>query len=338
MLSRSGSPSDAGISSVNTEPCPGTLSTLSSPPISRASERDNGRPRPVPLTLFCSRVSTCENSSKMRSWSSAAMPMPVSRTPKTTTRRPRSSRAVTRTSPCSVNFSALEIRLRRIWATLASSVYSAGKSCAGSNINSTDGCRQQRPQRAAQRAEQAGDSEPHRLDVDLAGLDLGEVEQVVDEFEQAFRRAADIADLPLLFGRQFAVDAVEQQARQRQHRIQRRAEFVAHVGQEARLQLARLAQLLGAVVELGIKRDHAAIGIAELLVELLALFLAAPDLFQALHQLAVLLAQAASGSDEFPFSGWRRSPSACARPGVAARRQACGRLRPWCPCRASNRS
>ena len=61
--------------------------------------------------------------------------------------------------------------------------------------------------------------------------------------------------------------------------------------QEAGLQLARLAQLLGALVEFGIERDDAAIGVAEFLVELLALLVAAADFLQALHQLAVLLAQ-----------------------------------------------
>jgi len=66
---------------------------------------------------------------------------------------------------------------------------------------------------------------------------------------------------------------------------------VAHVGDEPGLELARLAQRLGALVELGIKRDHAAIGIAKLLIELACLVLAAADFLKAVHQLAVLLAQ-----------------------------------------------
>ena len=52
-----------------------------------------------------------------------------------------------------------------------------------------------------------------------------------------------------------------------------------------------LAQLLGATVELSIERDYAAIGITQLLVQLLALFLTPPEFLKALHQLTVLLAQ-----------------------------------------------
>ena len=60
---------------------------------------------------------------------------------------------------------------------------------------------------------------------------------------------------------------VEQQPRQRQDRVQRRAELVAHVGQEARLQLVGAAQVVGLLVELGVQRDHAAVGVLQLAVE-----------------------------------------------------------------------
>ena len=43
----------------------------------------------------------------------------------------------------------------------------------------------------------------------------------------------------------------------------RRAELMAHVGQEAALEFGGLAQLLGLRVELGIERDHAAVGLLE---------------------------------------------------------------------------
>jgi hypothetical protein len=65
--------------------------------------------------------------------------MPVSRTEKVTSVDSTSYRARTMTSPFSVNLSALEIRFRRICATLASSVTSSGISSALSNISSTEG-------------------------------------------------------------------------------------------------------------------------------------------------------------------------------------------------------
>ena len=50
------------------------------------------------------------------------MPMPVSVTEKRDAVAVRSQRADTRTSPCGVNFSALEMKLRRICDSLRSSV------------------------------------------------------------------------------------------------------------------------------------------------------------------------------------------------------------------------
>ena len=44
---------------------------------------------------------------------------------------------------------------------------------------------------------------------------------------------------------------------------ERRAELVAHVRQEAALEVGGLAQLRGLVVELGVQRDHALVGFVE---------------------------------------------------------------------------
>ena len=108
---------------------------------------------------------------------------------------------------------------------------------------------------------------------DLAGFNFGEIEQVVDELGQIFRRLADEVNLFLLLGRQLAVTARKQQARQRQDRVERGAEFVAHIGEKARVQLVRAAQMVGALVKLGIERDDAPISVMELLVEQRQLFL-----------------------------------------------------------------
>src|SRR5262249_10349961 len=150
---------------------------------------------------------------------------------------------------------------------------------------------QQRPQRAAEAAEEFRDRESRRADIDLARFDLGKVKQVIDEFKQALGRAPDIADLPLLLGREIAIGAIEQKAREREHRVEWRAKLVAHVRKEFRLEFAGLSKLLGALVQLGIERDHAAVGVAQLLVKLFALLVLAADFFEALHELAILLTQ-----------------------------------------------
>src|SRR5262249_40957827 len=58
-----------------------------------------------------------------------------------------------------------------------------------------------------------------------------------------------------------------------------------------RLELTGLAKLFGALVQFGVERDHAAVGVTQLLIELLAFLVLAAKLIQALHQLAILLAQ-----------------------------------------------
>src|ERR1700733_7177921 len=66
---------------------------------------------------------------------------------------------------------------------------------------------------------------------------------------------------------------------------------MTHVREEFCLEFAGMPKLFGALVKFGVERDNAAIGVAQLLIELLAFFVLAPDLFQALHQLSILLTQ-----------------------------------------------
>src|SRR5690606_22325591 len=73
----------SGTRTVKVLPCPGTLSTETSPPSIRHRRRVTLNPRPVPLARLEADCSTCQNASKMRSWCSGGMPIPVSRTPNT---------------------------------------------------------------------------------------------------------------------------------------------------------------------------------------------------------------------------------------------------------------
>src|SRR5690606_6345769 len=71
-------------------------------------------------------------------------------------------------------------------------------------------------------------------------------------------------DLALLLLGERAVQALQQDAGERRDRIERRAELVAHVGEEAALQLGGMAQLLGAILQLGVERHHPLVGFGEL--------------------------------------------------------------------------
>ena len=79
--------------------------------------------------------------------------------------------------------------------------------------------------------------------LNMARLDLGQVEDVVDEVQKVIARGLDGAGVVHLLIAQIAVIVVGQKFRQDQQRVQRRAQFVRHIGQEVGLVLAGLFQL-----------------------------------------------------------------------------------------------
>jgi hypothetical protein len=85
--------------------------------------------------------------------------------------------------------------------------------------------------------DQRGDIEVDVLEIEAAGLDLGEVEDVVQDCHQRITATVDCLGV-------FALAGVElggqQQLRHAQHAVHRRADLVAHVGEEVRLQERRL--------------------------------------------------------------------------------------------------
>ena len=75
------------------------------------------------------------------------------------------------------------------------------------------------------------------LQLDLAGLDLGEVQDVVDDRQEPFPGSAYGLGVLALHPGELGV---EQQPRHADHTVQRRADLVAHVRQKGALRLARL--------------------------------------------------------------------------------------------------
>src|SRR5215469_3513731 len=103
-----GVPTRPGRRTVKTEPLPGSLATVTSPPIMRASLRVIARPRPVPPYRCAVDESACVNSANSLACCSGVLPMPVSATAISIQLRP-STAFLTRslTSPCLVNLQAL---------------------------------------------------------------------------------------------------------------------------------------------------------------------------------------------------------------------------------------
>ena len=226
---------------------------------------------------------------------------------------------------------ALATRLRRIWTTLVSSVCRAGRSGAATKTQRDAGLAHERPQLRAHQAEQLGHRDVAEIDVDPAGLDLGDVQQVADEPELLLGHPADEADLGLLLAGERRL-AVEEQLGQGHDRVQRRAQLVAHVGQEARLALVGVAQAIGAVVELGVEGHDAAVGAVELAVEAEQLVLARADLAERLQQLLVLARDLVVGARARAprqlFAARRARRGRARRAGCASTRRRASRARP----------
>ena len=104
--------------------------------------------------------------------------------------------------------------------------------------------RRQLAERALHVLLQRGQRHVAQLDRHGAGFDLRQVEDVVDEVEQVGAGAVDGAGEFGLLGVEVAVLVVGQQLRENQQRVERRAQLVAHVGEEFALVLRRKRELL----------------------------------------------------------------------------------------------
>ena len=151
------------------------------------------RPRPVPPYRRVVEASACENGSNSRSRSSGAMPIAGvgDLEPDHARRRrcgPRAGRGP-RPRPRSVNFTALPTRLSSTWRSRAGSPRSRAAAPASSRRAAPGPCRW-----AGSATSSATSSttwtevEVDRLQLELAGLDLREVEDVVDDRRAGRRR------------------------------------------------------------------------------------------------------------------------------------------------------
>ena len=114
------------------------------------------------------------------------------------------------------------------------------------------------------------DDLPHRVvverEVHAPGLDLREVQHVVDQAQQVSSVHLDVGERLPEHVRNVAVEAVLEHLGEAEDRVHRRAQLVAHVGEELGLRLARLRELLVQAAEL--RRGAPLLGVEA--VELLA--------------------------------------------------------------------
>ena len=104
-----------------------------------------------------------------------------------------------------------------------------------------------------------------RIELELAGLDLGEVEHLVDEAEQVRAGAVHALQRLQRLLRAEARRVGDHHLGQPDDGVERRAQLVAHAGDELRLVLARLGELTVLVLDFVeqphvLDRDHCLVG------------------------------------------------------------------------------
>ncbi len=73
------------------------------------------------------------------------------------------------------------------------------------------------------------------FEIQLPGLNFGQIQDVVDQAEQILATAQDIVEILGLFGIQCTEHLFQEYLGKANDRVERRAEFVGHIGQELRL-------------------------------------------------------------------------------------------------------
>ena len=149
-----------------------------------------------------------------------------------------------------MNFSALNTRLSTIFSSLSRSARTVPRVRIHVGFQPEPFVVGHLPGRAGQALDEFGDLERLALDFHAAGFQADQVEQVVDELEQP--HAVGVhghQQLLRVSSIERPAESVEQRFQRREQQRQRRAQFVADVGEEAALDLVQFPELLVAFLE-----------------------------------------------------------------------------------------
>ena len=206
------------------------------PPCSSTMRLAMASPRPVPPFCACSSCRPAGTPRRSAAWSASAIPGPVSATATTNASSARVA--------CDRHLAGLG-ELDGVADEVEQHLGEAPLVAPAERQVGRDLDAQREPLLGRQRLDGRDDRLHHlrqRVVVErqgeLAGLDLGQVEHVVDQAEQVpAARLHALEHLADLLGH-LAVDAVQDQLGVAEDGVERRAQLVAHVGQELRLVLA----------------------------------------------------------------------------------------------------
>ena len=208
-----------------------------SPPISRASWRESARPSPVPSFDF-RPVSVCTNGSKSWPSSSGAMPGPVSSTSNTRAvlRPPRAQRDAAALGELDRVAEQVDQDLPQLALVARHRAGQVGGQVGPQHEVPGLGAHADHLLEAAQERRQV---ERGFVEGDAPGLDLREREHVVDEAEQVLAAPQDGAEV-LAVARRTRSRVALHELGEAEDGVERRAQLVAHVGEEDALGAVRL--------------------------------------------------------------------------------------------------
>ncbi len=239
-------------------PLPSSLSTPQSPPMSDTSWLLIARPRPVPPYRRDVEVSACTNGWNTCRSICGAMPMPVSETSKRITTLGIGGFRIHDANDDLTRLRELDRVADEVGQHLAHATGVAPDDAGDRPLD--DGHELEalglgRPgQEVDDVADDVADPEVDLLDLQLAGFDLREVEDVVDDRQQRLARVPHRLRVVALAGVEIGL---EQQVGHADDAVHRRADLVAHVGQEVGLQPRGLRGLVAGV---GHRRFGAGLG------------------------------------------------------------------------------
>ena len=213
--------------------------------------RDRVRPRPVPSSRELPRP-PCWKDSKIRSRSASGTPMPVSLTVMSISGPERSARTST-APPSPVNLTALVIRLRTTCLSRSSSEYTGPTSAAGLDpqVDAVRGG--SLAQHRGRVVEQGPEVERGVLELHPPGLDLRQVQDLVEQLQEVLAGPVDVAQVLLLPLVDVAEHALQENFGEAEDGVERGAQLVGHARQELRLVPARELELEALLLQLSVE-------------------------------------------------------------------------------------
>ena len=234
-------PASAGNATSTSVPAFGALLMVKLARLASASALVSGRPRPVPPEPQLPDVAVCRNGSSAASMSFSLMPTPVSRTRSTAS--PLSANAVDTITwpPGPVNLIEFDSRLSTIWRSERSSATTCGSpgvSEVRMMMRARFACGCMMPTHCCVRSLRLTLA---KVEIELAGLDLGKIEQIVEQRDEMRAGGMDVFEI-------FAVAVVADRTEALRHDhlgepgdgVERRADLVADLGEEFRFRGRRL--------------------------------------------------------------------------------------------------